>query len=190
MPTRGECRLPGRAPAQPPARHTVPTRLTSKAAAYKAPKVPQKHCADAGGRPAALRDKSLRSETAPEILDAARSATPPKTSGAKESSRGPAGAAPSACPNLPIRLCLRRAARLAGCSRRRSRREPSVPSRRASASIPALEQSPAATPCRSRRAVEATAKFGALPSAWLFHSLDCPARNRELTASSPRRNRQ
>src|SRR5271170_2492324 len=144
-------------------------RFSSTTAAYTAPKVPRTHCVDAGGPPGARRDKSPPSETAPGIPDAAKSAIPPKTSAATELFPGPAGVAPSTCPNLPTRPSPRPAARLAGCSRRRSRHAPSVPIRRASASI----RAPALKPVPKRSPIPGAAKAAAQ-----HHARPCPYSSR------------
>src|SRR5258706_2187080 len=163
-------------------------RFSSTAAACTALKVPRRHCADAGGQLAALRDKSRPSETAPESRDAAMSAIPPKTSGATESFRGPARAAPSSCPNSPTRLFLRLAVRLAGCNPQRSRHVPSVPSPRASASTHVPAQRPAPSPSPIRRAVWAVVPLYDLSWACACRTLNRSALKLEATESQPRLN--
>src|ERR1700679_729000 len=90
---------PAPAPAPPKDRRKAPTRNFRRAAACRAPKAPQTHCADAGDPPAARREKFLPSEKVLETRGAEKSATPRKTSAGKESSPNPAHAAPSASPS-------------------------------------------------------------------------------------------
>src|SRR2546423_211070 len=82
--------------ARPTARRIVPRKSFLTRGAGTAQKAPQTHYADAGDQSAAIRDKSPPSETVRENRDAAKSATPPKTSGGIKLFHAQAHAVPSA----------------------------------------------------------------------------------------------